>query len=64
MLLRCERVHYKLLPPKQHLVRSFVIIEHKHTSLKMGESDFRWMAIVVRQISQVLQPMIMGSTSF
>jgi hypothetical protein len=63
MLLRCGRVDYDLLPPKQHLVHSFVAIEHKYTSLEMGESEFRWMAIVVRHISQ-LQPMVMGSKSF
>jgi hypothetical protein len=63
MLLGCGRVDYELFPPKQHLVRFCVVIEHKYTSLEMGESEFRWMAIVVRQISQ-LQPMIMGLPSF
>jgi hypothetical protein len=50
-------------PPKQHLVCSFVAIEHKYRSLEMGENEFKWMAIIVRHISQ-LQPMVMGSTSF
>jgi hypothetical protein len=63
MLLGCGRVDNELFPLKQHLVCSFVVIEHKYTSLEMGESEFRWMAMVVRQISQ-LQPMIMGLPSF
>jgi hypothetical protein len=49
MLLGCGRVDYELLPPKQHVVHSFVVIEHKYTSLEMIESEFRLMAIVVRQ---------------
>ncbi len=46
-----------------HLVGFFVVIEHKYIILEMGESEFRWMAPVMRQILQ-LQPMIMGSQSF
>jgi hypothetical protein len=63
MLLGCGRVDYELLPPKQHLVGSFVVIEQKYTSLEVGENEFRWMAPVMKQISQ-LQAMIMGSPSF
>jgi hypothetical protein len=63
MLLGCGKIDYELLPPKQHLVYSFVVIKHKYISLEMGESEFRWMAIVVRQISQ-LQPMNMGLHPF
>ncbi len=40
-----------------------VVIKHKYISLEMGESEFRWMAIAVRQISQ-LQPMNMGLRPF
>jgi hypothetical protein len=54
MLLGCGRVDYERLPFKQHLVHFFVVIEHKYTSLEMGENEFRWMAtLVVRQISQL-----------
>jgi hypothetical protein len=52
MLFGCGKVDYDL-PSKQHLVHSFVAIEHKYTSLEMGESEFRWMVIVVKHISQL-----------
>jgi hypothetical protein len=63
MLIGCGRINYELLPPKQHLVDFLVVIQHKYTSLEIGENEFRWMVVIMRQISQ-LQPMIMGSPSF
>jgi hypothetical protein len=46
-----------------HLVSFFVVIEDKYINLEMGESEFKWMALVMMQLPQ-LQPMIMGSPSF